>query len=397
MLQPLRRIALSHQGLTTARAFGKGPQATQHALEQLGYIQIDTLAVIERAHHHTLWTRIPDYQPDHLHQLVREQQAFEYWSHAASYLPMRDYRFALPQMAAIKRGESPYFTDVDAKYLRHVSTRIRNEGPLKARHFKSATTKQGKWWNWKPAKRALEKLFMQGDLMITRRDGMEKVYDLRERVLPQNTNTREPSLEEFAEYLLNTSLSAHGFTTLKQLTHLRSGHALRKTLNALLQEKIADEEISEFAIEGMPPVYADPNIFDLKLRRPANNVRLLSPFDNAIIHRDRMQQLFAFDYRLECYTPKAKRQFGYFCLPILYQDNLVGRVDCKAHRKTGLFELIHLHLDAKIIDLDHFMFHFAKNVHRFAKFNNCQHIRVSKVTPENLASSIKKLFNPSKA
>ncbi|MCF6312449.1 MAG: winged helix DNA-binding domain-containing protein [Verrucomicrobiales bacterium] len=392
MLLPLRRIALSHQGLTTARPFGKSRQATLAVLERLGYIQIDTLAVIERAHHHTLWTRIPDYQPDHLHQLVRERRAFEYWSHAASYLPMRDYRFVLPQMAAIKRGESPYSTEVDEKYLRHVSERIRNEGPLKARHFKSATTKQGKWWNWKPAKRALEKLFMQGNLMITRRDGMEKVYDLSERVLPQDTNTREPSLMEFAEYLLNTSLSAHGFTTLKQLTHLRSGLALRKALNTLLQEKIAAREIRKFTIECMPPVYAPPDIFEMKLRQPTNNVRLLSPFDNAIIHRDRMQQLFAFDYRLECYTPKAKRQIGYFCLPILYQDNLIGRVDCKAHRKTGHFELIHLHLESTKIDLDHFMFHFSKTVQRFSKFNHCHTITASKVTPKKLTSSIKKLF-----
>ncbi|NOX99833.1 MAG: winged helix-turn-helix domain-containing protein, partial [Verrucomicrobia bacterium] len=238
MLQQLRLIALFHQGLTTARPFGKGSQATQSVLERLGYIQIDTLSVIERAHHHTLWTRIPDYQADHLHQLVRERHAFEYWSHAASYLPMRDYRFTLPQMASIKRGESPYYSDVDAKYMRHASARIRSDGPLKARDFKSSASKNGKWWNWKPAKRALEKLFMQGDLMITRRDGMEKVYDLTERVLPAGTNTREPSLVEFSEYLLNTSLSAHGFTTLKQLTHLRTGHKLRKALNTVFQQRI---------------------------------------------------------------------------------------------------------------------------------------------------------------
>lgn len=392
MIQRLRLIALSQQGLTTARPFGKGRQATQRALQRLGYIQIDTLSVIERAHHHTLWTRIPDYQPDYLNRLVEDRCAFEYWSHAASYLPMCDYRFALPQMASIKRGDSPYYADVDEKYMRHVSARIRNDGPLKARQFESSTTKNGKWWNWKPAKRALEKLFMQGDLMISRRDGMEKVYDLRERVLPDDINTREPSLIEFSEYLLNTSLSAHGFTTLKQLTHLRTGGALRKALNTVLQQKITTGSISEYAIDGMPPVYAAPDIFDLKIKRPASNVRLLSPFDNAIIHRDRMQQLFTFDYRLECYTPKGKRQFGYFCLPILYQDKLIGRVDCKTHRKTGHFEIIHLHLESKTIDLDHFMIHFAKTVHRFATFNHCHLIRVSNVTPKKLVSSVKRAF-----
>ncbi|VAW84581.1 FIG074102: hypothetical protein [hydrothermal vent metagenome] len=393
MLQRLHLIALFHQGLTLARPFGQGLQATEGVLERLGYIQIDTLSIVERAHHHTLWTRVPDYQPDYLHQLVRERRVFEYWFHAASYLPICDYRFALPKMSAIKRGESHYYANVDDKYMHHVHDRIRIDGPLKARHFESTTTKNGKWWNWKPTKRALEKLFMQGDLMITRRDGMEKVYDLTERVLPGDINTSEPSLLEFSEYLLNVSLRANGFTTLKQLTYLRPGKALRKALGTVLQQKIEAGTVMECIIDGMPPVYAAQNVFEIKINRPAANVRLLSPFDNAIIHRERVQQLFEFDYRLECYTPKEKRQFGYFCLPILYKDSLVGRVDCKAHRKTGNFELIHLHLEAKIVDLDHFITHFTKTVYRFSTFNNCHSICVSNITPKKLASLVRRAFN----
>jgi len=215
MHQRLRLITLHHQGLTTMCPFGKGHEATKGVLEHLGYIQIDTLSVVERAHHHTLWTRIPDYQPDDLYQLVRERIAFEYWFHAASYLPMSDYRFVLPQMSAIKRGEISHYANVETKYMRHAIDRIRVDGPLKARNFDSPTKDNGKWWNWKPTKRALETLFMQGDLMITARDGMEKVYDLTERVLPDNTNTSEPSLLEFSEYLIKVSMTANGFTTLK--------------------------------------------------------------------------------------------------------------------------------------------------------------------------------------
>lgn len=374
------------------RPFGKGSQATKRVLEHLGYIQIDTLAVIERAHHHTLWTRIPDYQPDYLHQLVRERSAFEYWFHAASYLPMSNYRFVLPQMSAIKRGESAYYANVDAKYMRHVFDRIRIDGPLKARNFESTTKSKAKWWNWKPTKRALEKLFMQGDLMITGRDGMEKIYDLTERVLPDKTNTSEPSLLEFSEYLINQSVRANGFTTLKQLTHLRPGDTLRKTLNKVLQQKIEQGSLIEYCFDGMPPVYTTQDILDKKINRPTANVRLLSPFDNAIIHRDRVQQIFEFDYRLECYTPKEKRQFGYFCLPILYKDRLVGRVDCKAHRKAGDFELINLHLESKKISLDNFMPHFSKIVYRFAVFNGCRIIRVSNVSPRKLTSVFRKAF-----
>jgi len=393
MHQRLRLITLHHQGLTTMRPFGKGIQATKRVLEHLGYIQIDTLSVIERAHHHTLWTRIPDYKPDYLHQLVRERSAFEYWFHAASYLPISNYRFVLPQMSAIKHGESPYYANVDAKYMRHVLDRIRIDGPLKARNFESTTKSNAKWWNWKPAKRALEKLFMQGDLMITGRDGMEKVYDLTERVLPDKTNTSEPSLQEFSEYLINLSMRANGFVTLKQMTYLKPGEPLRTMLKSILQEKIEQGSLIEYPIDGMPPVYTTQNILDTKINRPATNVRLLSPFDNAIIHRDRVQQLFAFDYRLECYTPKEKRQFGYFCLPILYKDRLVGRVDCKAHRKIGEFELVNLHLESKKISLDYFIPHFAKIVYRFSIFNDCRSIRVSNVSPKKLTSIFRKALS----
>lgn len=393
MHQRLRLITLHHQGLTTMRPFGKGSQATKRVLEHLGYIQIDTLSVIERAHHHTLWTRIPDYQPDYLRQLVRERSAFEYWFHAASYLPMSNYRFVLPQMSAIKRGESPHYTNVDAKYMRQVFDRIRIDGPLKARNFESTTKSNAKWWNWKPTKRALEKLFMQGDLMITDRDGMEKVYDLTERVLPDDTNTSEPSLLEFSEYLINVSMRANGFTTLKQLTHLRPGDTLRKMLNTILQQKIEQGSLIEYPIDGTSTVYTTQNNLDAKINRPATNVRLLSPFDNAIIHRNRVQQLFKFDYRLECYIPKEKRQFGYFCLPILYKDRLVGRVDCKAHRKIGDFELVNLHLESKNISLDNFIPHFAKIVYRFAKFNDCRSIRVSNVSPKKLTSMFRRALS----
>lgn len=393
MHQRLRLITLHHQGLTTMRPFGKGSQATKRVLEHLGYIQIDTLSVIERAHHHTLWTRIPEYHPDDLHQLVRERSAFEYWFHAASYLPMSNYRFVIPQMLAIKRGESPYYGNVDAKYIKHVIDRIRIDGPLKARNFESTTKSNAKWWNWRPTKRALETLFMQGDIMITNRDGMEKVYDLTERVLPDKTNTSEPSLSEFTEYLINVSIRANGFTTLKQLTHLRPGDTIRNALKTILQQQIEQGSLIEYPIAGIPPIYTTQEILDTKIKRPATNVRLLSPFDNAIIHRDRVKQLFNFDYKLECYTPKEKRQFGYFCLPILYKDNLVGRVDCKAHRKIGYFELVNLHIESKNINLDSFIPHFAKIVYRFAKFNDCRSIRVSNVSPKKLTSMFRRVLS----
>ena len=393
MHQKLRLITLQHQGLTKARPFGLGCQATLSAIEHLGYVQIDTLSVVERAHHHTLWSRIPDYQPDYLRQLVLQRSVFEYWFHAASYLPMNDYRFALPQMSAARRGESSFSPKAESKYMRHVLDRIRVDGPLKARDFQSTKSGSSKWWNWKPAKRALERLFLQNDLMITDRVGMEKVYDLTERVLPDNINTKEPSLLEFAEYLVNLSIRANGFTILKQLTHLRKGEKIRKALVTVLKQKIEDGVLGEYAVEGMPPVYIEQSILDGKINRAAPNVRILSPFDNAIIHRDRVKQLFEFDYKLECYVPKEKRQFGYFCLPILYQNKFVGRMDCKVHRKDSRFELICLHLESENVVLDNFVPLFAKAVNRFAKFNQCQSIRVANVRPKKLEKVFKRTLN----
>lgn len=371
-IRTLRRAALDHQGLTKVAPFGAGKQATLKALEHLAYVQIDTLAVVERAHHHTLWSRIPSYQPAHLESLIEERKLFEYWSHAAAYLPMRDYRFALPRMNAVKRGESRWLASVSAKDEHEVIARIRSDGPLRARDFESPKEHQGSWWNWKPAKKTLEKLFFQGELMVASRDGMQKVYDLRERVLPTDVDTREPDLREFAEYLIDSSLTAHGFTTRKQVTHLRQGAQLRRVINAVLQERIAAGTLVEFSTPELPNILSAPDVFETKRAKSDDKVRLLSPFDNAVIHRDRIEKVFAFDYSIECYTPKPKRKFGYFCLPILYRESLVGRADCKAERNSKRLDVLHLHIEKPIADQEEFDAALALALEKFAAFNGCE-------------------------
>ena len=376
----LRQAALHHQGLTKAAPFGAGKQATLNALEHLSYVQIDTLAVVERAHHHILWSRIPSYKPVHLESLLEERKIFEHWSHAAAFLPMRDYRFALPRMNAVKRGESGWFASVSEKDEKEVLARIRSDGPLRSRDFESPKKQQGSWWNWKPAKKTLEKLFFQGDLMVSSRQGMQKVYDLRERVLPNNTDTREPSLREFSEHLIESSLTAHGFTTQKQITHLRQGKELRSTINALLKERIAQGALIEFTVPGLPTVFAAPELFEMKRARGDSKVRLLSPFDNAVIHRTRIEKIFDFNYSIECYTPKPKRKFGYFCLPILYREALVGRADCKADRKSKHLDVLHLHIESSIGDREEFDSALALALQKFAAFNGCDAYTVHKIS-----------------
>jgi uncharacterized protein YcaQ len=378
-LLALRRVALQHQGLTKPAPFGTGKQATLNALEHLAYVQIDTLAVVERAHHHTLWSRIPSYKPAHLESLLRGRQIFEYWSHAAAILPIRDYRFALPRMNAVKRGESRWLGSVSAKDEREVLARIASDGPLRARDFKSPKEHQGSWWNWKPAKKTLEKLFFQGELMVASRDGMQKVYDLRERVLPADADTREPSLREFSEYLIDSSLKAHGFTTLKQVTHLRQGADLRRVISALLAERIAAGTLAKFSMAGLPSVFCAPNLLEHKRTNSDSSVRLLSPFDNAVIHRDRLEKVFDFSYSIECYTPQPKRQFGYFCLPILYRSALVGRVDCKADRKNKCLDVLSLHIEKPLANQEEFDTQLALTLERFAAFNGCESYVLHKI------------------
>lgn len=389
-LQQLQRITLKSQGLLQSSPFGKGKKAVLNALEHLGYLQIDTLSVVERAHHHTLWTRIPGYKPEQLDELVKERKVFEYWFHAASYLPMKDFRFALPQMLEVKQNKAHHY-NADPKIMQYVMDTIRTEGPKRARDFESKRKRAGSWWNWKPTKMALERLFLQGDLMISGRSGMQKTYDITEKVLPEDIDLAVPSPIEFAEYLVKTYLRAYGFTTVKQIRHLRTGETLRKNVDEVLNSMLQEGIIRKIDIEGMPSVYMQTDLTENTVGRNNSNIRLLSPFDNSVIHRDRLKQFFDFDFRLECYTPKGKRQYGYFCLPILFGDTFIGRMDCKAHRKEKQFEIIHLHIENQNIDLEIWARPFVELLRQFAAFNGCESLKLTQVSPSKLTDALKRV------
>ena len=383
----LRRIALDAQGLLRTAPFGRGVDATHRALEQIGYVQIDTISIVVRAHHHTLWNRVPNYRPAHLDRLVSERRAFEYWFHAAAYLPMRDYRFALPRMHALRSGERLWFRR-DRKLMNAVLDRIRSDGPLLARAFEAPKGRNQGWWDWKPAKRALEQLYMQGDLMIAGRDGFQKVYDLTERVLPADVDTTPPTIAEYADHLLDTALRAHGFVAPKEVTYGRRGTSIRKALKERLNALVSDGTLVAFT-EGDVDYVARPELLDRAAPRQTARARLLSPFDNAVIQRDRNLALHDFDYQIECYVPAPQRRFGYFCLPILYRDRLVGRVDCKAHRSQRRLDLLHLHVECELGDRDPFALAFAAAAHEFAAFNDCDTVRLVKVSPKDWGTAMR--------
>ncbi len=375
----LRRIALDRQGLLKINSFGRGKRAALRAIEHLGYVQIDTISVVERAHHHVLWSRVSNYRPEILDQLVRERKIFEYWFHAASWLPMRDYRFALPRMSTIN-GERSWFENCDKKLIRHILERVREEGPLRARDFEDTRSGKKEWWDWKPAKRALEQLFMQGELMVTERQGFQKVYDLAERVLPEGIDTNEPSSREYASFLIDTSLRAHGFATRKSFTYLRRGQVLRDAVSAELAERVDSRKLASMTLNDGATAFIDPELLEDRAPRSRALVRLLSPFDNAIIQRERGTAIFNFDYQIECYVPEEKRNFGYFSLPILYRDQLVGRVDCKAHRQSKRFELKSLHIERDVDD--EFTGAFCEALRSFVVFNDCDEIAIGETHPE---------------
>lgn len=370
MMYQLRQLALLQQGLTHQTKFGAGISGTLNAIEHLGYVQIDTLSIVERAHHHILWSRVPEYDLTHLNQLVNEQHIFEYWFHAASYLPMRDYRYALPRMASIRNGENRYYQNVDSHIMNEILARIRAEGPLVARNFENKRNIQNSWWGSGPSRRTLDKLFMQGDLMICARNGMEKVYDLTERCLPSNIDLNMPTTREYATYLFETTRRAHGVFTLKQLLHLRTDKLLQKAIHEVLDENIQAERIKAIHHENAPLLYVDTQSLEQTMS-VEKKLKILSPFDNALIHRDRLSSLFNFDYRIECYVPAPKRIFGYFCLPIIYGDEFIGRIDCKAHRSSKRFEIINFYLEDDNLNREEILPLLQKELQEFATFNKC--------------------------
>jgi uncharacterized protein YcaQ len=249
-LQRLRRLALQAQGLLQAKPFGRGISGAHKAIGHLGYVQLDTISVIERAHHHVLQARVPGFKPGMAERLLIRGDNFEYWSHAAAFLPMADFRFSLPYKHAIKSGQTHWFKDPDQKLMQDLLARIRMDGPLRARDVETQRSGNSGWWDWKPAKKALEQLYMQGDLMVSDRTGFQKTYDLTERVLPAGTDTSLPSAAELAAHLLDQQLRCHGLVSRKGLTYLRRVPGLKEAMKDLLDEQLAAGELASIQLHN---------------------------------------------------------------------------------------------------------------------------------------------------
>ena len=387
-LARLRRLALATQGLLLAQPYGTGLAGARKAIKHIGYVQIDSISVVERAHHHVFHSRVPKFKPAMTNQMLLAGDIFEYWSHAAAFLPIADYRFSLSYKHAIKSGQTHWYKNPDKKLMGELLARIREDGPIRSRDVETNSTKRAGWWDWKPAKKALEQLYMEGELMVSDRKGFQKTYDLTERVLPAHVNSQMPSKEELAAHILEQQLRCHGFASLKGLTYLRRNTELRKAVKTLVNERLGQRTLEQIQVSSGEVFILETDALERPLPQLRNRILILSPFDNSVIQRDRLKALFQYDYQLECYVPAAKRQYGYFSLPLLFRDKFIGRMDCKAHRKINLLEIKSLHLEQHNFDEELVITAFVDAITHFCNFQKCDSLSLTNAHPKQLTQRL---------
>lgn len=388
-----RRLALSRQGLGKQDAFGRGINAVERTIKTLRYVQIDTISVVDRAHHHVLKTRVSNYQPEHLDNLLTERKSiFEYWHHAASYLPIEDYRFYLPLMRGYGASRK-----IDPKISKKILARIRAEGPLRSKDFEAPAGKRASgWWDWKPAKLAMEQLFLAGQLMVAERQGFQKCYDLTERVLPEDTDTRLPNDHERARFYVTRILASQGVSRPQDIGYMRIVTSSFEKYKILPGIRTALKELSESGEVVPVPIGKETyyalreDIDNLPKRLGNKRLILLSPFDNLVINRQKLSQLFNFDYQIECYVPEAKRKYGYFTLPLLLGDEFIGRLDCKAHRAQNLLAVKNIWLEPGISVTDELVQYFYDALTRYASDLNCSSVKIETADNKQLLKPLSK-------
>jgi uncharacterized protein YcaQ len=332
-----RRIWLRAQRLDTPAPFGNSSKATLSAIEHLGYVQIDTINVIERCHHHILWSRIPGYRRAHLRQAQTvDKSVFEYWTHALSYVPTRDLKFFIADMKQHRKSPSNWFSSVTRDDLRKVLARIRDGGALTIRDIDDDTLveKDHAWASRKPSKRALQLAFYTGRLTISERAGMLKTYELIDRHFQWESSPKAATETQTTEYLLDRALRSQGLVSLDSICHL---DAKRKPqIRRAIDTRVRRGLLVPVAVDAAGKVehWASPEALASIPDTSAEVVHILSPFDPLVIQRKRLRLFFDYEHRFEAYVPREKRIYGYLGLPVLVDDEIVAVVDLKADREA---------------------------------------------------------------
>ena len=318
------------------------------AIERLGFVQLDSINVVERAHHHILYSRLEGYRPEHLDELQGQGELFEHWTHDASIIPtslfpMWRHRFDKVAWGTWLRSQMGRHYK---RTLEEVRARIEQEGPLLARDFECPDHRAGPWWDWKPAKAALEYWWRTGELAIPRREGFQKVYDLTHRVLPRSVLEATHEREAYVDWSCRSALERLGVATPRELAQFWGG-ITPKLASEWCRELLERGKVVAVRLDGDPQTAARASYAFSSWRTRASTVlaspkgtgmRVLSPFDPLIRYRARCTRLFSFEYRFEAFVPEAKRQYGYYVLPVLSYEgavpSLVARIDPTFDRST---------------------------------------------------------------
>jgi uncharacterized protein len=406
-LTAVRSLALHTQGLTTPLGTGAlpTPSAINEVVERVGCVQIDTLHMVRRSHYVVVWSRLGSYDPADFDRLVYDPESrllFEGWQHVASIIPLKDYRYQMPLNDRLRYEPSDWFKqwlaqEVNSELLPSVLERIRQEGALRAADFEYHGPRRGSWWDWKPAKTALEFLYSFGDLMIADRKNFQRVYDLTERILPKWVDTRKPSAEERDRFWIEQGARALGICQPMQA----ADYSYRKRTQV---KSLVEAIMAEGVLVPVEATLADGNTHSLVVHRDnlellqqaaegdirTERTTFLSPFDSLFWGRGRDEQFWGFRNRLEAYKRAPDRVWGYYCLPILHRDRLVGRFDPKLERQAGLLRLKALYLEAGIAPEEELIADVATAMRDFLAFHGAKDLVVEKSQPEEFGVKLLK-------
>lgn len=390
-----RALLLAAQGLLTPPDAPAAKDDLLQTIRRMGVLQIDTIHVVARSPYLVLWSRLGAYEPRWLDELLAEGELFEYWSHEASFLPIEDWPIYRSLMLTGTSRVARHVREWRERYPNELAAmllHVRERGAVRSADFERTDGRKGAWWDWKLEKSLLEILFYAGDLMIARRERFQRVYDLRERVLPAWDDAQAPSADHARRQLALTAVRALGVTPARWVADYFRTKA-QPTL-ATLRELLAEGELLSVPVAGWDePGLVHPANRALLEAAAAGALRpthttLLSPFDPIVWDRARALSLFGFEYRIECYTPAPKRRYGYFTLPILRRGQLIGRLDPKAHRKEGIFEIKALYLEPGVPVTDELAHDIALAIRACAAWHGTPEVAVRQCDPPELAQML---------
>ena len=388
-----RRLFLHLQGLSLPLSQRLDSEALYQLIHRLGYVQLDSIRIVERAHHMILFARNRNYRPEHLaHLMEQERRLFEHWTHDASVIPMEFYphwRYRFAQEHSGKRAKKTRATRRVMKKTSHVLERIEREGALLARNFPDPKRVKGTdgWWSWGPSKEALDYLWRTGKLAVSARESFQKRYDLVERVIPKHLLTREPDDAATIAWKCNGALERLGVASAKEIADFWGSVPLKdvqgwigKNLGSRLREVLVS------GARGQKPrlLLAREDVFEqiATAKTATSSLRLISPFDPVIRNRERAAHLFGFDYRIEVFVPARLRRYGYYVFPILEGSRFVGRAEVIAKRKEGVLCLEKLWLEPGVTFSERRRMRLEAELARLARFSGCDAVE-SLDAPEN--------------